>query len=164
MHCLGSCKTSRVEILRQPHIRTLAANEIDSVTTIFAVSMLNEGLCQPRVALYWNDIWVFQKRHHYHVVQMYQDKVYTVEDVSDAHLNDVVGGALDRLHYAHDPCLQFDRDRKLWVYLHRERDEVDIEDDGTLSTKRRKKQNNEYDKNLMPDMKELRECFDGEQD
>ncbi|GJR94865.1 hypothetical protein Tco_0267039 [Tanacetum coccineum] len=42
-------------------------------------------------------------------------------------------------------------------------DEVDIEDDGTLSTKRWKKQKNEFDINLMPDMKELRECSDGEQ-
>ncbi|GJR09793.1 hypothetical protein Tco_0792445 [Tanacetum coccineum] len=42
-------------------------------------------------------------------------------------------------------------------------DEVDIEDDGTLSTKRWKKQKNESNINLMPDMKELRECSDGEQ-
>ncbi|GKD63471.1 putative LTR copia-type gag-polypeptide [Tanacetum coccineum] len=52
-------------------------------------------------------------------------------DVSDVHLNDV-GGALDRLHYAHNPCLQFDCDGKFWVYLHSQRDEVDIGDDGTF--------------------------------
>ncbi|GJZ45983.1 ubiquitin-conjugating enzyme 25 [Tanacetum coccineum] len=52
-------------------------------------------------------------------------------NVSDVHLNDV-GGALDRLHYAHNPCLQFDRDGKFWVYLHSQRDEVDIGDDGTF--------------------------------
>ncbi|GJX50225.1 hypothetical protein Tco_0277070 [Tanacetum coccineum] len=41
--------------------------------------------------------------------------------------------------------------------------EVDIEDDGMLSTKRWKRQKNESDINLVPDMKELPECSDGEQ-
>ncbi|GJS83566.1 nuclear factor kappa-B-binding-like protein [Tanacetum coccineum] len=77
-------------------------------------------------------------------------------DVSDAYLNDV-GGALDRLHYAHDPCLQFDRDGKFWVYLHSQRDEVDIEGDGMLSTRRWKRQKDESNINLMPEMKELLE-------
>lgn len=49
-------------------------------------------------------------------------------------VNQIVSGALDRLHYERDPCVRFDGDRKLWVYLHTER-----EDDGTSSTKRWKK-------------------------
>ncbi|XP_020209963.1 nuclear factor related to kappa-B-binding protein-like, partial [Cajanus cajan] len=51
-----------------------------------------------------------------------------------------VSGALDRLHYERDPCVQFDGERKLWVYLHREREEEDFEDDGTSSTKKWKRQ------------------------
>lgn len=51
----------------------------------------------------------------------------------------MVSGALDRLHYERDPCVRFDGDRKLWVYLHTEREEEDFEDDGTSSTKRWKK-------------------------
>lgn len=94
------------------------------------------------------------------VCTLIRDSQYIVEDVSDAHLNDVVSGALDRLHYERDPCLKFDWDRKLWVYLHCERDEVDFEDDGTLSTKRWKRLKNESDINLVPDMKELPECSD----
>lgn len=54
-------------------------------------------------------------------------------------MNQVVSGALDRLHYERDPCVRFDGDRKLWVYLHTEREEEDFEDDGTSSTKRWKK-------------------------
>jgi nuclear factor related to kappa-B-binding protein len=68
-----------------------------------------------------------------------RDSQYIVEDVSDAQVNQVVSGALDRLHYERDPCVQFDGERKLWVYLHREREEEDFEDDGTSSTKKWKR-------------------------
>ncbi|KAK8683554.1 hypothetical protein V6N13_039613 [Hibiscus sabdariffa] len=64
---------------------------------------------------------------------------YVVDEVSDAQVNQVVSGALDRLHYEYDPCVQFEGERKLWVYLHREREEEDIEDDGTSSTKKWKR-------------------------
>lgn len=36
-------------------------------------------------------------------------------------MNNIVSGALDRLHYESDPCVKYDSDRKLWIYLHRER-------------------------------------------
>lgn len=55
-----------------------------------------------------------------------RDSQYIVEDVSDAQVNQVVSGALDRLHYERDPCVQFYGDRKLWVYLHSERVEEDF--------------------------------------
>eukprot|EP01018_Ginkgo_biloba_P018559 Gb_27287 [translate_table: standard] len=74
------------------------------------------------------------------VCTLIRDSQYIVEDVSDAQVNQVVSGALDRLHYERDPCVQFDGDRKLWVYLHTDRDEEDFEDDGTSSTKRWKRQ------------------------
>ncbi|KAK9123697.1 hypothetical protein Sjap_013299 [Stephania japonica] len=73
------------------------------------------------------------------VCTLIRDSQYIVEDVSDAQVNQVVSGALDRLHYERDPCVQFDGERKLWVYLHREREEEDFEDDGTSSTKKWKR-------------------------
>jgi nuclear factor related to kappa-B-binding protein len=54
-------------------------------------------------------------------------------------VNQVVSGALDRLHYERDPCVLYDNDKKLWTYLHRGRDEEDFEDDGTSSTKKWKR-------------------------
>lgn len=77
------------------------------------------------------------------VCTLIRDSQYIVEDVSDAQVNQVVSGALDRLHYERDPCVQFDGERKLWVYLHREREEEDFEDDGTSSTKKWKRQKKE---------------------
>ncbi|CAH2065284.1 unnamed protein product [Thlaspi arvense] len=73
------------------------------------------------------------------VCTLIRDSQYIVEDVTDAQVNQVVSGALDRLHYERDPCVQFDSDRKLWVYLHRDREEEDFEDDGTSSTKKWKR-------------------------
>ncbi|KAL8129868.1 hypothetical protein V2J09_019023 [Rumex salicifolius] len=73
------------------------------------------------------------------VCTLIRDSQYMVEDVTDAQINQVVSGALDRLHYERDPCVLFDGERKLWVYLHREREEEDFEDDGTSSTKKWKR-------------------------
>lgn len=73
------------------------------------------------------------------VCTLIRDSQYIVEDVSDAQVNQVVSGALDRLHYERDPCVLFDGERKLWVYLHRDREEEDFEDDGTSSTKKWKR-------------------------
>ncbi|GJT49329.1 kappa-B-binding protein-like nuclear factor, partial [Tanacetum coccineum] len=42
------------------------------------------------------------------VCTLIRDSQYIVEDVSDAHLSDIVRKALNRLHYERDPCLQFD--------------------------------------------------------
>lgn len=71
------------------------------------------------------------------VCTLVRDSEYIVEELSDAQLSQVVSGALDRLHYESDPCVRFDGDRKLWVYLHGDREEEDFEDDGTSSTRRR---------------------------
>ncbi|KAL5984017.1 hypothetical protein ACLOJK_018119 [Asimina triloba] len=73
------------------------------------------------------------------VCTLIRDSQYIVENISDAQLNQIVSGALDRLHYERDPCVQFDAERKLWVYLHRDREEEDFEDDGTSSTKKWKR-------------------------
>lgn len=90
------------------------------------------------------------------VCTLIRDSQYIVEDVSDAQVNQVVSGALDRLHYERDPCVQFDGDRKLWVYLHSERAEEDFEDDGTSSTKRWKRQKKDNVENS-----DLGPCNDG---
>lgn len=66
------------------------------------------------------------------VCTLMRDSQYIVEDVSDDQLNQVVSRALDRLHYENDPCVQFDGDKKLWVYLHGDREEDDFQEDGTV--------------------------------
>lgn len=38
-------------------------------------------------------------------------------------IHTVVSGALDRLHYEKDPCVKYDVNRKMWIYLHRNRTE-----------------------------------------
>lgn len=38
-------------------------------------------------------------------------------------INTVVSGALDRLHSEKDPCVKYDVNSKLWIYLHRSRTE-----------------------------------------
>ncbi|GER34436.1 nuclear factor related to kappa-B-binding protein [Striga asiatica] len=84
------------------------------------------------------------------VCTLIRDSQYVVEDVSDAQVNQVVSGALDRLHYERDPCVQFDGERKLWVYLHRDREEEDFEDDGTSSTKKWRRPKKEVIENVEP--------------
>lgn len=46
---------------------------------------------------------------------------------AENNLNSVVSGALDRLHYENDPCVKYDSPRKLWIYLHRNRNEEEFE-------------------------------------
>lgn len=41
-----------------------------------------------------------------------------------------MSGALDRLHYENDPCVRYDSDKKLWIYLHKDR---------SLDSKRRRR-------------------------
>ncbi|KAI3924027.1 hypothetical protein MKW92_004250 [Papaver armeniacum] len=73
------------------------------------------------------------------VCALIRDSQYIVEHVSDFELNQVTSGALDRLHYELDPCVRYRSDRKLWVYLHKDRDAEEFADDGTSSTKTCKK-------------------------
>ncbi|RZC81653.1 hypothetical protein C5167_044225 [Papaver somniferum] len=73
------------------------------------------------------------------VCALIRDSQYIVEHVSDFELNQVTSGALDRLHYELDPCVRYRSDRKLWVYLHKDRDAEEFVDDGTSSTKTCKK-------------------------
>lgn len=47
-------------------------------------------------------------------------------------INTVVSGALDRLHYEKDPCVKYEVNRKLWVYLHRNRTEEEFGESSVL--------------------------------
>ncbi|XP_070051168.1 uncharacterized protein [Nicotiana tomentosiformis] len=68
-----------------------------------------------------------------------RDSQFIVEDISDLQVNQVVSGALDRLHYENDPCVKFEKKWRLWAYLHGDRQEEDFEYDSTCSVKRRKR-------------------------
>ncbi|XP_053655777.1 nuclear factor related to kappa-B-binding protein isoform X3 [Cherax quadricarinatus] len=50
-----------------------------------------------------------------------------INSTAENNLNSVVSGALDRLHYENDPCVKYDTPRKLWIYLHRNRNEEEFE-------------------------------------
>ncbi|KAI5016923.1 hypothetical protein ZWY2020_037301 [Hordeum vulgare] len=81
------------------------------------------------------------------VCTLLKDSQYLNEEESnkEAAVNQVVSGALDRLHYERDPCVLYDNDKKLWTYLHRGREEEDFEDDGTSSTKKWKRPRKDSD-------------------
>jgi hypothetical protein len=51
------------------------------------------------------------------VALLLKDSQYVNETVTDSQINTVVSGALDRLHSESDPCVKFDPDQKLWMYL-----------------------------------------------
>lgn len=60
------------------------------------------------------------------VAILLKDSQWVVEEIPNGKLNTVVSGALDRLHSQNDPCVRFDPDQKLWIYLHRLRKENDF--------------------------------------
>lgn len=43
------------------------------------------------------------------------------EDLPEEKLSNIVSGALDRLHYMTDACVKYDSEKKLWIYLHSDR-------------------------------------------
>jgi len=55
------------------------------------------------------------------ICQLARDSQYLVDSASDTQISNLVSGALDRLHYEKDPCVKYDSERKLWIYLHRGR-------------------------------------------
>ncbi|XP_052077690.1 nuclear factor related to kappa-B-binding protein-like isoform X2 [Mytilus californianus] len=61
------------------------------------------------------------------ICELLKDSQYLAPGVTDAQLNVVVSGALDRLHSEKDPCVKYDVNRKLWIYLHRNRTENEFE-------------------------------------
>ncbi|KAG5582937.1 hypothetical protein H5410_053564 [Solanum commersonii] len=51
--------------------------------------------------------------------------------VSNMHMATPLRGGLDRLHYEDDPCVKYEREKRRWTYLHRDRQGEDFEDDST---------------------------------
>jgi len=60
------------------------------------------------------------------VALLLKDSQHVVEDAANSQMNTVVSGALDRLHAEGDPCVKYDAEQKLWIYLHRNRGEEDF--------------------------------------
>lgn len=54
------------------------------------------------------------------ICTLLKDSQYLME-ANQTELHNAVSGALDRLHYEHDPCVKYDPKRKIWIYLHRGR-------------------------------------------
>ncbi|XP_051895771.1 nuclear factor related to kappa-B-binding protein isoform X4 [Pristis pectinata] len=61
------------------------------------------------------------------ICELLKDSQFLAPEVTNAQINTVVSGALDRLHYEKDPCVKYDIGRKLWIYLHRNRSEEEFE-------------------------------------
>lgn len=55
------------------------------------------------------------------ICQLVRDSQFIVETASDTQISNLISGALDRLHYEKDPCVKYDTERKLWMYLHKGR-------------------------------------------
>lgn len=61
------------------------------------------------------------------ICQLLRSSQYISPDASDSVLQTIVSGALDRMHTEHDPCVRYDPKRKIWIYLHRNRNEEEFE-------------------------------------
>ncbi|XP_052797281.1 nuclear factor related to kappa-B-binding protein-like isoform X2 [Mya arenaria] len=61
------------------------------------------------------------------ICELLKDSQFLAPDITDAQINVVVSGALDRLHSEKDPCVRYDVNRKVWIYLHRSRSEEEFE-------------------------------------
>jgi hypothetical protein len=57
------------------------------------------------------------------ICELLKESQYINENITDDKLSNIVSGALDRLHYEDDPCVKYDSEKKLWIYLHRDRSE-----------------------------------------
>lgn len=55
------------------------------------------------------------------ICELIKDSFYINERITDNQINTIVSGALDRLHYEKDPCVKYDVQKKLWIYLHGQR-------------------------------------------
>lgn len=62
----------------------------------------------------------------YEICDLLKQSQFVSEKAPDNHINTVVSGALDRLHYEKDPCVKYDQTRKVWVYLHGSRTAAEL--------------------------------------
>lgn len=56
------------------------------------------------------------------ICDILRDSQYLREGATMAQLNQVVSGALDRLHYEKDACVKYELETKHWCYRHNDRD------------------------------------------
>jgi len=55
------------------------------------------------------------------ICELITDSQYLVPNTAGDNISNIVSGALDRLHYESDPCVKYDTERKIWIYLHKKR-------------------------------------------
>lgn len=55
------------------------------------------------------------------ICQLLKESQYINEDIPEEKLSNIVSGALDRLHYEDDPSVKYYSDKKIWIYLHKDR-------------------------------------------
>lgn len=61
------------------------------------------------------------------ICELLKSSQYISSKAADSVLQTIVSGALDRMHTEHDPCVRYDPKRKIWIYLHRNRDKSEFE-------------------------------------
>uniref|UniRef100_A0A336LWB3 CSON005634 protein n=1 Tax=Culicoides sonorensis TaxID=179676 RepID=A0A336LWB3_CULSO len=61
------------------------------------------------------------------ICELLKSSQYINSSASDQVLQTIVSGALDRMHTESDPCVRYDAKRKIWIYLHRNRSEIEFE-------------------------------------
>jgi len=50
-----------------------------------------------------------------------KESQYINDYIDEEKLSNIVSGALDRLHYEDDPSVKYYSEKKLWIYLHKDR-------------------------------------------
>ena len=60
------------------------------------------------------------------VCELLKESAFLTPGVNDAQISTVASGALDRLQSETDPCVRYDTERKLWIYLHGQRTAADF--------------------------------------
>ena len=57
------------------------------------------------------------------ICELVKESQYITEGLSEDKLSSTISGALDRLHYMTDACVKYDSEKKLWIYLHIDRNQ-----------------------------------------
>ena len=60
------------------------------------------------------------------IIELLKDSQYLVNELDSASLTTTVSGALDRLQNEPDASVRFDSNKKIWIYLHRDRTAEDF--------------------------------------
>ena len=58
------------------------------------------------------------------ICELLKESQFINQEIEEERMSSVVSGALDRLHYEKDPCVKYDSNKKLWIYLHAGRQET----------------------------------------